>query len=350
MKRFALLLLCGIIMPYCANAELVATPFPKTYADISFVDKVAVQTEAYQPFMDKSVYESLDIVPGEEVYTDSMLAKMEAEQDQEQTPTTTDFPSPDIGATDLAQPIQVIPPAQIAETPQPHYPASPTQTTRSTYTPTYSGATIGGGTVIENNIVTGGSCYPPARDKNFPNKIYTTGKHEKDSPAFEKALITLFRKEGGCGTIKNDPCGYTCYGIGSSPYCAGVLVHNRAEAEEVYYNRYWKKHHLDRLPDVISGDIFLAGVGSGTQTAIQRFSTFLGIKKTLSINNEMIRAVNNYNGDIHNDWMDYRDQWLQESARKRYGGSVSRGYKNGITLKRKNGCHVRPAPSEVLTR
>lgn len=344
----ALLLLCGVVVPFCAHAELQAVPFPKTYADVSFADRVAVETEAYQPFMDKSVYESLDIVPGEEIYTDSMLAKMEAEQAQEQTPTTTDFPTPDIGATDLAQPIQPIPPTQIAETPQPSYPVSPTPTTR----PTYSGDTIGGGTVVENNIVTGGSCYPPARDKNFTSTIYTTGKYEKVHPALEKALITLFRKEGGCGTVKNDPLGYTCYGV-TSYYFPQVKNpgFSRADAEEIYYNNYWKKYHLERLPDVISGDIFLAGVGSGTQTAIQRFSMFLGIKKTTSVNNEMINAVNNYNGDIHNKWMDYRDKWLQEIAHSStYKGSVSRGWKNGIILKRKNGCHVRPAPNEVLTR
>lgn len=347
MRMSALLLLCGVVVPFCAHAELQAVPFPKTYADVSFVDRVAVATEGYQPFMDKSVYESLDVVPGEEIYTDIMLAKMAAEYEQEQaqTPITTDFPTTDIGTIDLAQPIQPIPPT----TPAPTQPSQPSQ---QTHTPTYSGNTIGGGTVIENNIVTGGSCYPPARDKNFPNKIYTTGKYEKIHPALEKALITLFRKEGGCGTIKNDPGGYTCYGV-TSRYFPQVKNpgFSRADAEEIYYQNYWKKHHLERLPDVISGDIFLAGVGNGTQTAIQRFSMFLGIKKTTSINNEMINAVNNYKGDIHNKWMDYRDKWLQEVANSStYKGSVSRGYKNGITLKRKNGCHVRPAQNEVLTR
>lgn len=332
MKRFALLLLCGIIMPYCANAELVATPFPKTYADISFVDKVAVQTEGYVPFMDKAVYQSLDIEPGEEIYTDHAIAQFEHEQ----------FPDIAVIPDTPVEPVSSIEPApNIPQPTQPNHPVSPTPVV-------YSGATIGGGHVTENNIVRDESCYLAARDKNFPNKIYTTGRYEKISPAFEKAMITVFRKEGRCGTIANDPCGYTCYGIGSSPKCSGVVVKTRTEAEDFYYNRYWQKYKLYQLPDVISGDIFLASMASGPGTAIKQFSKFLGIKTTTSINNDMINAVQNYNGDIHNNWMDVRNDFLQQVARNRYNGSVSRGYTNAIILKRKNGCHVQP--TEPLTR
>lgn len=207
----------------------------------------------------------------------------------------------------------------------------------------YNGYTIGGGPVIENNIVTGGSCYPADHDRHFTNKVLTTGKYEKLYPALEKGLITVFRKEGGCGTIKNDPCGYTCYGIGSSPKCTGIVVHSRAEAEEVYHDRYWKKYKIDQLPDVISTDIFIAGMASGPTTALSQFRGFLGLsKKTSSVDEELINAVKNYNGDIHNNWMNFRDEFLQRVAQQRYGGSVSRGYKNAIEIKRKNGCHVRP--------
>ncbi|MCR5398712.1 MAG: hypothetical protein K6E68_04170, partial [Lachnospiraceae bacterium] len=71
-------------------------------------------------------------------------------------------------------------------------------------------------------------------------------------------------------------------------------------------------------------------------------------KTATSINNNMINAVQNYNGDIHNNWMDVRNDFLQQVARNRYNGSVSRGYTNAIILKRKNGCHVQP--TEPLTR
>ena len=322
-------MLCGIITPYYANAELVATPFPKTYNDVNFVDKVAVQTEGYVPFMDKTVYQSLDIEPGEEIYTDHTIAELEHEQ------------FPDIAVIPDTPTEPVSPPEPVPDVPIEPQPDNPTPVV-------YSGATIGGGPVVENNIVRGKSCYLATRDKNFPNKIYTTGRYENVSPAFEKAMITVFRKEGRCGTIANDPCGYTCYGIGSSPKCSGVVVKTRTEAEDFYYNRYWQKYKLYQLPDVISGDIFLASMASGPGTAIKQFSKFLGIKTTTSINNDMINAVQNYNGDIHNNWMDVRNDFLQQVARNRYNGSVSRGYTNAIILKRKNGCHVQP--TEPLTR
>ena len=85
--------------------------------------------------------------------------------------------------------------------------------------------------MIKTLIVSGGNI----NNDFFKNQILTSGQYETVSPAFEKALITVFRKEGGCGTIKNDPCGYTCYGIGSSSKCSGVVVHSASEAEDFYY-------------------------------------------------------------------------------------------------------------------
>ena len=326
MNKVAISLLCLFVVPKIALADVTPVGFPKTIADVSFEDRVAVMAEGYKPFMDKSVYKSLDIAEGEEIYTDHMIATIE---DYENNNTTTPVVAPTPAPTTDIQPT----------------PFNPLPTQPAVQYNTY---TVNDGTVIENNIVTDGACYPPAKDTNFTNKILTTGKYERISPAFEKAMITVFRKEGGCGTIKNDPCGYTCYGIGSSPKCSGVVVKTRAEAEDFYYTRFWKKYNYGKLPDVISGDIFLASMASGPVTAIRQFSTFLGLPKSNSITPEMISAVQNYNGDIHNRWLDKRDEFLQKVARERYNGSVSRGYTNAIILKRKNGCHVRPV--EVLTR
>lgn len=311
--RKPLFLLFGVLgfIPM-AYGKLFATKFPGTIDDISFKSRTENLSDGYKPFLDKQAYQELNIVPGEEIFTDHMIATIESEEDQEQS-------------SDQQEHSQLT-----------TY-SAPYSTTA------YTGYTIGGGTVLENNIVTGGSCYPADHDRHFTNQILTTGKYEKLYPALEKGLITVFRKEGGCGTIKNDPCGYTCYGIGSSPKCSGIVVHSRAEAEVVYHDRYWKKYKIDRLPDVISTDIFLAGMASGPTTALSQFRRFLGLpSKTTAVDDEMINAVKRYKGDIHNDWMDVRDAFLQEVARKRYGGSLSKGYKNAIEIKRKNGCHVRP--------
>ena len=159
-------------------------------------------------------------------------------------------------------------------------------------------------------------------------------------PAFEKGLITVFRKEGKCGKIRGDHCGYTCYGISE---CAGVRVSSRAEAEEVYYKQYWKPKKFERLPDVIASDVFVAAVWSGNGTAMQHLRDFLGLPiKSTPVDNEVVKAINNYQGDIYNDWINYREAFLMDVARRRYNGSVSNGFRNAIELKRKNGCHVRP--------
>ena len=84
-------------------------------------------------------------------------------------------------------------------------------------------------------------------------------------------------------------------------------------------------------------------MASGPGTAMKQFRNFLGLpESTRGVDEEMINAVKNYQGDIHNKWMDRRDEFLQAVAQKRYNGSVSKGYKNAIELKRKNGCHVQP--------
>ena len=328
MKKYSIFLLAVVLSPY-AYAKLQATSFPKTYADTTFSERIANATEGYKPFMNQSAYTELNIVPGEEIFTDHMIAQDEAATQQQehdaQTLSTYEYclkyPS---DTTKCSQP-------------------EPTQTT------TWTGNTIGGGIVIENNFVVGGSCYPPAKDKHLSNKILTTGKYEKISPAFEKALMTVFRKEGKCGTIENDPGGYTCYGV-ASKFSSGFIPKSRAEAEDYYYEHFWQKYKIGKLPDVISGDYFLACMASGPGTAGKQFRSFLGLPASTSgiVDDNMVRAVNNYSGDIHNNWMNKRDVFLQAVARKRYQGSISNGYSNAIELKRKNGCHVRP--TETISR
>ena len=322
MKKYSVFLLL-LLSPY-AYAKLQATGFPKTYADTTFSERIANATEGYKPFMNKSAYIELNIVPGEEPYTEHMIAQTAAAAEQQEHDAQT------LSTTEYCL----------------KYPSDSTKCPQTnTLTTIWTGQTIGGGAVIENNSVVGGSCYPAAKDRHFTNKILTSGRYEKISPAFEKALITIFRKEGTCGTVKNDICGYTCYGIGSSSNCSGIVVNSREEAEDYYYNHYWVKYKIGQLPDVISTDYMIACMASGPGTAGKQFRSFLGLPAVANgtVDADMVRAVNNYNGDIHNNWMNKRDAFLQQVAQKVYKGSVSRGYANAIELKRKNGCHVRPA-------
>ena len=320
------------------NSMLSAAFFPTTAADTTFTERLESKSIGYEPFKDMSAYHGL-VVAGEEYYTERELARLEEErQSDEQTMSRTEYCSNY--------------PLDETLCPQDATTTEDIVTRQSNENQTFTGRTIGGGPVIVRNDVYGGSCYPAAKGRKhkFKNEVMTTGQYEKIHPAFEKAMITLFRKEGKCGEIKNDPCGYTCYGISE---CSGLTEAQikkltRADAEKFYYDRYWKKYNMDTLPDVISGDIFLAGMGSGPQTAIQQYRKFLKLPQGKTIDNNVIKATENYTGDIHNDWLDVRQEFLKTVAKRRYNNSVLNGWMNGIRLKRANGCHV--IPDEPLYR
>ena len=309
MNKFALWTFFLMFLSAPADAELRAVSFPKTYKDLTRMERINNAIAGYEPFMDKKAYIELNIAPGEEIYTDHLIAEQESEPDDE--------------------------PEEDETTPPEHTP----------FPTPYPGKTIGGGIVTANNQIIGGSCYPAAKDNHFTNRILTTGRYESISPALEKALITIFRKEGRCGTIPNDPCGYTCYGIGSAPQCAGIIVNSRAEAEDYYYQKIWQKYKIYKLPDVISGDVLIACMASGPGTALSQFRRFLGLtSSTTAVDDEMVNAVQKYTGDIHNQWLNVRDTFLQQVAESRYKGNkdIKQAYKKAIELKRKNGCHVKP--------
>ena len=334
-------LLPGVVVPFpdvpninTNHSMLAPTLFPTTFADISFTDRMALKTKAYEPFRDLSAYHDL-VVEGEEHFIERQMALAEIERESDMETMSADEYCDNYSLDDencIQNPGVWDDVIGIADDYE--------------YGIEYSGATIGGGAVGANNVVRGGSCYPAAKSENFKNQILTTGRYERVSPAFEKALITVFRKEGKCGIVPGDPCGYTCFGIGEN--CLGkdlgINVRNltRADAENIYYNHFWKKYNVGILPDVISGDLFLAMMASGPKTGIQQFRKFLGLQSGYQLDENVANAVANYNGDIHNRWLDVRKQFLVQVAAQKYNNSVLNGWMRAIKLKRENGCHVIP--------
>lgn len=342
---------------------LKSSSFPTVFDDLSFSERRTAKAKGYEPFKDMEAYRGL-VVEGEEHFIERQLALLEMEREGDEqtlsheeycakyplddsqcgTSSTTQSTTTDPVTTTPSRPSD----SSVVGGPTGITPPSPAPTTSGGGS--YSGRTIGGGRVVVSNKTHSGSCYPAAKSSHFKNQILTSGQYETVSPAFEKALITVFRKEGGCGTIKNDPCGYTCYGLGSGPKCMNMDVSKltRKDAETVYYDRFWNKYNFGKLPDVIAGDVFLASMGSGTCTAIQQFRQFLGLSKNCKIDDAVVAAAENYQGDIHNKWLDVRKQFLTEVAARRYANKVLKGWMNSIQLKRENGCHV--VPSDPLYR
>ena len=184
----------------------------------------------------------------------------------------------------------------------------------------------------------GGKCTKPsASGGTFKSDILTTGRYASISPAFEKAMITKFRTEGGCASHPEDRCGYTCFGV-----CAKYFpqVRNpgfsRAHAEDIAYNSFWKKHNIDKLPDAISGDVFMALWGTGSRPAsIGLLQKILGVQQTNVIDAQTINAAKNYKGDLRTQFLNARGERFSRGQT-----AFRRGWLNGLQLYRANGCHT----------
>ena len=324
------------------------TAFPKTAADLGAADRVALKAESYAPYQDSHAYHDL-VVESEEEFTERQRAMAEFQS-------KSDYATMDIKTYCENYPLDDEHCVVTSDAYDNVVSIGNAEHTTAATTPQYSGATIGGGPVVANNSTRGGSCYPAAKNDHFKDEILTTGKYERISPAFEKALMTLFRKEGKCGYTPGDACGYTCYGIGEN--CLGKSIGldraalerlTRGEAEDIYYRNYWEKYNMKILPDVIAGDLFLAMMGSGAVAAIRQFRKFLNVNTSPKdkLDENVVAAVQNYNGDIHNRWLDFRQDFLVKISGK-YNPNVLTAWMRGIKLKRENGCHV--VPSEPLYR
>jgi hypothetical protein len=202
-------------------------------------------------------------------------------------------------------------------------------------------------------------CTPPAWDmeKLAPNIVCTTGRFESSDPAFEKAMITKFRTEGGCTDIQKDGCHRTCYGV-----CSGNVgrdgkyrVYNeklendwrhktntftRQDAEDYGYDMY-TKNKIYLLPDAIRGDVFMALWGTGQpRRSIGLLQQVLGVQQTNKVDDETIMAASNYNnGNLRKKFLKARWQQMKDN------GSFSNGWARGFMVYLKNGCHtVSPVP------
>lgn len=185
-----------------------------------------------------------------------------------------------------------------------------------------------------------GPCTPPQRSDVFSNKILTSGQYQQSDPAFEKIMITTFRAEGGCGNHPNDSGGYTCYGI-SQNNNPEVDVRNitRADAENIAHRKYYTKYGLDKLPDYIRSDVFTFGWASGPVTAIHNLCRVLGLPKRNKIDSEIVMATENYNGDLHNDYLDAMQQYFIKCAQKPKQNVFLTGWMNRVKFTRENSCH-----------
>lgn len=315
---------------HAAQSFLRPTSFPTTSMDASFVERRDSAAAGYKPFAGRSAYQPI-VIESEEKY---MLRHAESiRQNDISTMTNTQYCAKyPLDATRCPQtPGAVDATIAIGDRPQLSKPYT---------TATRVGTATNGQPVIASPHTHDGPCTLPQRSNVFSNTILTSGQYRQSDPAFEKTMITTFRAEGGCGNHPNDSGGYTCYGI-SQNNNPGIDVRNitRADAENIAHQKYYAQYGIDKLPDYIRSDVFTFGLASGPVTAISNLCRVLGIPERNSIDSEIVMATENYNGDLHNDYLDAMQQYFIKCASKPGQDVFLTGWMNRVKLTRENSCH-----------
>lgn len=349
--------------PAFGASLLTGESFPKTIADTSFVDRMENATAGYEPYGDASAYDPLSLEAEAKEYERQMnrlqaIADRDAQTmsptaycnkyptDSERCPQNSSTFQNTENIGNAPQPTTV---AQTTNTTGAQQTTQPTTTAQTTTAekpqptvnlaqqkPTPTGAKY-------NNRLHGYKCTPPERSNYWSNKIYTSGKYESIDSAFEKGMITIFRKEGGCGKIPGDRGGYTCYGI-SSVANPGVNMKTltRAKAQDIAYGRYYTDYHLEKLPDSVRGDVLQACWGSGVETGINLFRGMFKLRKNGRVDADLIAAAENYQGDLHNDFLDVLQNFYVTVSKRGQNRKFLKSWMEGVRLFRENGCFVEP--------
>lgn len=309
--------------------------FQQTASDATFKERTENASQGYTPYANKSAFTQIT-VESEEAYINRMIDLAEHQRQTDLTTMSLDEYCKKYSDSERCPHETIEELTAIDKRPQ--------QQTRTPTTHTsiqnFVGYSEFDTPVTLDLRIHGAHCTMPQHSDIFTNKILTTGNYRISDPAFEKAMITTFRAEGGCVNDPNDSGGYTCYGI-SQNNNPDIDVKNitRADAENIAYNKYYKQYGIHLLPDHIRGDVFMMSWGAGPITAIRRFCKFLGIAERNTIDAEVVAAAENYNGDLHNDFLDNQKEFYVDISKINNNHIYLKGWMNRLRLKRENGCH-----------
>ena len=191
---------------------------------------------------------------------------------------------------------------------------------------------------------------------NESKAICTTERYVTD-PAFQKAMDTKFRLEGGCAPVKDGNC-FTCYGVGAKwnnevaqlKNDNSDMFFNMSDAEKIAYDKYYypkakPAQQIKRLPPAISGDVFMAKWGSGNASqSIGLLQEILGVKADGMIGNQTIVAAQEYRGDLRKLFLQKR--WLTMKNNK----SFADGWRKAFNVYLKNGCYSTASAGDVILK
>ena len=192
-----------------------------------------------------------------------------------------------------------------------------------------------------NGKVWGGQCTPSKQSSVFANQSFTTGQFSSSDPVFDKSMNTIFRAEGGYVNDPFDSGGETKYGV-SKNNNPDIDVKNitRADAENIAYERYYKKYGIDRLPDGIRGEVFQVGWACGPKVAVKQLQAALNVPKTGIVDNATIDAAQNYSSDLRGEYLNiHRDYLIGITEYNPSQKKFLNGWMNRVELIKDNGCN-----------
>lgn len=193
-------------------------------------------------------------------------------------------------------------------------------------------------------------CTDPAYAKpeeDVLNMVCTTGKYKDIDPAFEKAMITKFRLEGGCKDV-HDKNGMTCFGVASKwnkEVSEKYPNFTRADAEKIAHDRYYTQYKIDALPDAIRGDVFMALWGTGnSEKSIGLLQDILGVKRNKIVDIDTVQAAERYRGNLRKRFLKARWELQKDND------DFSNGWAKAFMVYIKNGCHTKTETPLLRTR
>lgn len=344
--------LCGNTFAYSPYADTIKQSiqpksflsiafFPKTVADVSFVERIENKSEGYKPYFNRSAFSGMTVQEQDEL--ESMAYR--AEMDRQRL----------FNTVSLEEYCKNYPldfnycPETAVDTKTDEvlygsiYPSTSSVTDGRT---PYMRAALTSENISKYDLKTyNGGCTPPERSDHWNNSILTSGKFINIAPAFEKFMITAFRNEGGCANNQNDRGGYTCYGCASNGLCNGVdfKTLTRTKVEDLAYSKIYKQYNVDKIPDAFRGYLLWGMWGSGSVTGIKQFQGALGVPQTGKIDDATIQATETYTGDFAETYTRNREQFLRNIVARDSSQTVFlNGWLKGLKLLQPSGCHIVP--------
>ena len=333
----------GIQQNPVTKSFLTVASFPKTISDATFVERVENAAAGYEPYFNRSAFADMTIDEQDELET--MAYRAEATRQSTYANASRQiychlYPDdgrdcPDTETTVNEQPVVVPESVYQTVTPVTNYISN-----------LYMNRALTPENIAKYNLDThDGGCTPPEHSDWWRNIILTSGRYQYSAPAFEKFMITAFRKEGDCANHPDDRGGYTCFGCASRGLCAGVDLKNvtRAMVEDLTYKNYYKQYNVDKLPDAFRGYAMWGIFGSGPITGIKTFQSALGVPNTGTIDSATIRAAETYTGDFADTYTTTVEQFYRNIvARDNSQRVFLNGWLNSLKLLTPSGCHVVP--------